>query len=205
MKFQLNKFASVLAVAGLVMGLTACGSGDDTVPKAADIPATTVGTTTVAASKAIATALVGTPAITLPALTGTGGSIPAGTTLTFTTTTDTTATALSGFTLKTTQGDNKGVLLAGSCVFKFTEVATGSPFTVGQTITFSPCSFDLNTAGVSATGVQQSVPVAVNFGGAVVTTTVPVTLTSTGSGVSVQVGSTVLGTVSVVTGATGTN
>lgn len=206
MKFKINKFTSAIATVGAAVVLTACGGGDDAIPVAADVAAVTVNAANTATAKAIATALTNTAAITLPALTSTGtaGNIAAGTTLKFTSTTSTATGVLSGFTLTPPTGEAlTGNLVVGSCKFVIvTPVARA-----GQEFLFEPCSFDLNTAGTSATGTATTVPVVLTFGTTPVSTTMSgVTLTSNGTGgVTVSVGGNTVGTAAVATGATGSS
>lgn len=187
---RIHRLAGGLSVIALAAALTACGGGDDDTPVQTlnDVPAVPVSASNVAAVKPLATALATLqPTISISTdLVASGGTIPAGATLKFTPTSDTSPTALAGFDLKTTTDDASGVLEAGSCRFRITQVRGGTRYTVGQVLVFDPCTFDLNTSGLVANGGQQNAPFVIRLG----TVTLPavnISVTPTANGTQVTI------------------
>ncbi len=157
----------VLPVVAAVVALSACGGTDPTpapVEVSAGFAPVSISPTNFAASKNVATVLTAAPAVALPALVSKeGNAIPAGTLLKFTATpAGASASALSGFTLTNNGATASGILEAGSC--KFTITASAAGFTLGQVLTFEPCSIGLNSVGVVADGTIRNASATLSIG-----------------------------------------
>ena len=120
MTFRLKQTFKMLAIAGLISGLAACGGGGDGTLVTQDLKAITVSKATEATAEQYAKLLVNKTA-ELPAgaiFTEAGApTVTAGTTFTFTPIpTGAPANAISGFTLSSAQGTFSGYIAAGSTI-----------------------------------------------------------------------------------------
>lgn len=120
MTFRLKQTFKMLAIAGLVSGLAACGGGGDGTLVTKDLPAITVSAATEATAEQYAKLLVNKTA-SLPVgtiFTEAGApTVTTGTTFSFTAIpAGAPANAISGFKLNTAQGTFTGYIAAGSTI-----------------------------------------------------------------------------------------
>ena len=120
MTFRIKQSFKMLAIAGLISGLAACGGGGDGTLVTKDAQAITVSKVTEATAEQYAKLLLNKTA-TLPAgaiFTEAGApTVTAGTTFTFTAIpAGAPANAISGFKLNTAQGTFSGYIAAGSTI-----------------------------------------------------------------------------------------
>jgi hypothetical protein len=154
----MNKMLSLALAVFAAVSLTACGGGGG------EPPATQVAAadTTIPANGTTTAAVTNIP-FTFPA-----GITEFGTTSTTTVAfTDTSTTP--AFSIASGANTATGTTAFGSCIFKITQstFASTSKLAQGNTITVEPCSFKVNTAGVSANGVAVSRSIALTLGAAV--------------------------------------
>ncbi len=161
------KWAVALSVTAAAV-LVACGGGggldvQDTSNQAppASITATIDASTTVVNSPIAA--------LDKEAIVFTGGVSEFGTTLDTTITIDT-AAATPTFTVSDSEDEATGEFSLGSCKFKITQIKrgrirVGAPrYFVGQIITISPCTVQLDTSAIKPNGQPQATKATLVFG-----------------------------------------
>ena len=191
MTFRLKQTFKMLAIAGLISGLAACGGGGDGTLVTQDLKAITVSKATEATAEQYAKLLVNKTA-ELPAgaiFTEAGApTVNAGTTFTFTPIpAGAPANAISGFTLSSAQGTFSGYIAAGSTILcgKGTWGSTTYPnstypadangnacFTINGNMVLDP-----NTNHLVAGTQNIDIIVTITGGGKTVTKTVTATVT----------------------------
>lgn len=135
----------ILAVVGLVaaVALVACGGGDDDAPK---VTAVAPAAVTVNASSAVAAALKDEP-FTFPTVSEFGTT--ASTSVAFTNT-----ATNPGFSIGSNGFVASGDTAFGSCTFRIrtSSFPVGHPLSAGQEVRVDPCSIEILTANMAATG-----------------------------------------------------
>lgn len=199
MNFRFKQSLKMLAVAGAISGLVACGGGSDSAPATVttDLPAITLNPANAGVAKAVTSALVG-QSVALPAsgvvFTPGQPKVPAASALKFEAVpAGAPAEAITGVTIDNEFYTAKGYAKPGSLVVTITSIVFKVPaaqqaeleaelgkIEQGGNYTIPVFAADFNTAGLGAG--QHNVPVTITLGGVTVQTTVTVTVTDTADG-----------------------